>query len=92
MKTIREYVIPAHFMQTVTAVKHTAQGKKGFAKWLPMKLGHSLKRMSMLLESDAISKGDKDTIEEARSFRNLCDAKWHKLVSVTSLKSLKESK
>lgn len=57
-----------------------------------MKLGHSLKRMSMLLESDAIIKGAKDTIEEARSFRNLYDAKWHKLVSVTSLKSLKESK
>lgn len=92
MKTIREYVIPANFMQTVTAVKHTAQGKKGNAIWLPMKLGHSLKRMSMLLESDAIIKGDKDAIEEVRSFRNLYDAKWHELVSVTSLKSLKESK
>ncbi|KAK0148530.1 hypothetical protein N1851_011137 [Merluccius polli] len=48
--------------------------------------------MSMLLESDAIIKGDKDAAEEARSFRNLYDAKWHKLVLVTSLKSLNESK
>ncbi|CAL8361627.1 unnamed protein product [Merluccius merluccius] len=92
MKTVKEYVIPANFMQTVNAVKHTAQGNKGNSKSLPLKLGHSLKRMSMLLESDAIIKGDKDAAEEARSFRNLYDAKWHELVSVTSLKSLNESK
>ena len=92
MKTIKEYVIPANFMQTVDAVKHTAQGNKGHSKSLPLKLGHSLKRMSMLLESDAIIKGDKDGAEEARAFRNLYDAKWHELVSVTSLKSLNESK
>ncbi|XP_030218994.1 uncharacterized protein LOC115548476 [Gadus morhua] len=92
MKTIKEYVIPANFMQTVDAVKHTAQGNKGNSKSLPLKLGHSLKRMSMLLESDAIIKGDKDGAEEARAFRSLYDAKWHELVSVTSLRSLNESK
>ncbi|XP_055022443.1 uncharacterized protein LOC129412454 isoform X2 [Boleophthalmus pectinirostris] len=92
MKTIREYLIPANFMQTVNAVKHTAQSNKSNAKSLPLKLGHSLKKMSMLLESDAIIKGDKDATEAARSFRNIYDAKWHELVSATSLKSLSESK
>lgn len=97
LKYIKDYVKPTNFMHAVTAIKHTAGYDNETGKYkvmtLPLKLGASLKKVSMLLESDALMKSDKDSAEDARCFRQLYDARWHELVSSDAhLQALAESK
>ena len=94
LKTIKEYVTPKNFELTVKAVKHVAQTKtrKANAVSLPLKLGFSLKKMSLLLESKALMEGDKKAAEEACNFRKIYDNKWNELVSGECLKTLTEDK
>ena len=94
LKTIKEYVMPRNFQLTVKAVKHAARTKTrhGYAVSLPLKLGYSLKRMSMLLESHALMEGDKKAAEEASTFRKIYDMKWCELVSGDCQKTLTEAR
>ncbi|XP_073668979.1 uncharacterized protein [Paramisgurnus dabryanus] len=96
LQTIKDYVTPENFMLAVTAVKHTAGFNEETSKYktatLALKLGHGLKNVSMLLETDAMMKGDHDGAKAARCFRQVYDARWNELISAKALQGLTESK
>ncbi|XP_077073859.1 uncharacterized protein LOC143738123 [Siphateles boraxobius] len=96
LQTIKDYVTPENFMLAVTAVRHTAGFNEETSKYktasLALKLGHGLKNVSMLLETDAMMKGDSDGATAARCFRQVYDARWNELISAKALQGLTESK
>lgn len=96
LQTIKDYVTPENFMLAVTAVRHTAGFNEETSKYktatLALKLGHGLKNVSMLLETDAMMKGDNDGATAARCFRQVYDARWNELISAKALQGLTESK
>ncbi|XP_067311201.1 uncharacterized protein [Pseudorasbora parva] len=96
LKTIKDYVTPKNFMLAVTAVKHTAGFNEETSQYktatLALKLGHALKNVSMLLETDAMMKGDNEGASAARCFRQVYDARWNELISAKALQGLTESK
>lgn len=59
---------------------------------LATKLGHSLTKISELVESTALVEGDSDLAKEASNFRQIYDARWHELVSAAAYRTLEESK
>ncbi|ROJ30524.1 Gastrula zinc finger protein XlCGF8.2DB [Anabarilius grahami] len=96
LQTIKDYVTPENFMLAVTAVRHTAGLNEETSKYksatLALKLGRALKNVSVLLEDDAMMKGDNDSATAARCFRQVYDARWNELISAKALQSLTESK
>lgn len=96
MKTIKEHIKPANFMHLVEAVKKLAgydSEKHTYScPSLALKIGYSLTKVSMLVESHANVIGDETGAKEAQTFRRVYEAKWNELVSSTSLRNLQESR
>lgn len=96
LQTIKDYVTPENFMLAVTAVRHTAGFNEETSKYktetLALKLEHGLKNVSMLLETDAMMKGDNDGATAARCFRQVYDARRNEFISAKTLQGLTESK
>ncbi|KAI4903902.1 hypothetical protein NFI96_028811 [Prochilodus magdalenae] len=96
LKSVKDLICPENFMHTVTAVKQTAGYNKDTDKYkspsVAVKLGHSLNRIAMLVESTATIKGDKATAEEANSFQKIYSSRWHEYISATARRTLEEAK
>ena len=95
LKNLAEYLLPKNFDYTVKAAKHTAvthtkNGKEAVS--LPIKLGHSLHRCSLLQESDALMEWDKEAAEAAMHFGKIYSARWNERVSGECLKKLNEAR
>ncbi|XDV21782.1 hypothetical protein PO909_026802 [Leuciscus waleckii] len=75
LKTIKDHIKPANFMQVVESVKHLAgYDSKTHAYRCPslaLKIGHNLTKISMLLESRANVQNDYSAAKDACTFRNV---------------------
>ena len=59
---------------------------------LALKLGHSLKKCSMILISEALQTGSKDKEDRGNAFVRLCDIEWSDQISAKALKTLHDHK
>ncbi|XP_064208087.1 uncharacterized protein LOC135263699 isoform X2 [Anguilla rostrata] len=96
LKSIEDLVMPANFLHTVKAVQHTAGYDSETSSFrtpsLALKLGHSLQKISRLVECQAMIEGKVDIAKNASSFRQIYDTRWNEIISASALKSLRESK
>ncbi|KAM9699286.1 uncharacterized protein ACNS7B_008355 [Menidia menidia] len=96
LKCIEDHIKPANFMHLVQAVKHVAghdsQTNTYKVPSLALKIGHSLIKISMLVESRAHIQDNCTTAKEARTFRRLYETRWNEMISSASLRTLQESK
>ncbi|XP_026134601.1 uncharacterized protein LOC113112899 isoform X3 [Carassius auratus] len=96
LKTIKDHVKPANFMQVVESVKHLAGYDSKTHSYrcpsLALKIGHNLTKISMLLESHANLQNDYSAAKDARTFRRVYETRWNELISAASLRTLQESK
>ena len=96
LKTIKDHIKPANFMHVVQAVKDMAgyncETQAYKCPSLALKIGYSLKKLSMLVESSANVQSDFSAAKEARTFRRVYETRWNELISSASLRTLKESK
>nr|XP_043892514.1 uncharacterized protein LOC122776179 [Solea senegalensis] len=96
LKTIKDHIKPANFMQVVQAVRDLAgyncETNAYKCPSLALKIGYSLKKISMLVESRANVQSDFSTAKDARTFRKVYEARWNEMISSASLRTLQESK
>lgn len=96
LKTIQDHVKPINFLHVVQAVKHVAGFDSETNTYkcpsLALKIGHSLKKMSMLVESRANVQSNYSAAKDARTFRRVYDTRWNEMISAASLRNLQESK
>ncbi|KAF3838040.1 hypothetical protein F7725_009808 [Dissostichus mawsoni] len=96
LKTIQDHVKPINFLHVVQAVKHVAGFDSETNTYkcpsLALKIGHSLKKISMLVESRANVQSNYSAAKDARTFRRVYETRWNELISAASLRTLQESK
>ncbi len=96
LKTTEDHIKPVSFIHLVQAVRHVAghdsQTNTYKCPSLALKIGHSLTKISMLVESRAHIQDNCTTAKDARTFRRLYETRWHEMISAASLRTLQESK
>ncbi|KAL2093731.1 hypothetical protein ACEWY4_011043 [Coilia grayii] len=96
LKSLNDLIKPANFMQTVMSVRDAAGCMQKTNTYkipsLALKLGHSLTKISAIVERKALMEGDLDSAEAARQFRQIYDAKWNELVSAAAYRTLEAVK
>ncbi|XP_054908272.1 uncharacterized protein LOC129374093 [Poeciliopsis prolifica] len=95
MKTIEDHIKPGKFMLVVESVKNlagfVAETSTYKSPSLALKIGHSLKTISELVESRENVQGNSRAARDAHAFRILYDSSWNKFVSPASLRTLQGS-
>ncbi|KAF3835870.1 hypothetical protein F7725_028428 [Dissostichus mawsoni] len=88
LKTIQDHVKPINFLHVVQAVKHVAGFDSETNTYkcpsLALKIGHSLKKISMLVESRANVQSNYSAAKDARTFRRVYETRWNELISAAS--------
>ncbi|XP_029685193.1 uncharacterized protein [Takifugu rubripes] len=96
LKRLEEFFIPKNFPHVIAAVKKTAGYNPETNAYqtpsLALKLGHSLKKISSIVESDAMMMGDNVMAEYAKRYRSIHDSRWEEFISSAALNTLKEAK
>lgn len=96
LKSIKELIHPKNFMHTVNAVKKTAGYNEETATYetasVAVKLGQSLSKIAMLVESHSTISGDKATAKAANSFQQLYQSRWSEYISSSARRTLEEAK
>lgn len=93
---MKEFLIPKNFPHVISAVKKAAGYDPKTNTYqtpsLALKLGHSRRKISSIVESDAMMFGDDITAEYARRYRAIYDSRWKEFISSGALSTLKEAK
>lgn len=96
LKSIKELIHPKNFMHTINAVKRTAGYNEETAAYetasVAVKLGQSLSKIAMLVESHSTISGDKATATSANSFQQLYQSRWSEFISSSARRTLEEAK
>jgi len=96
LTSIKELIHPTNFMHAVSAVKRTAgyiEETNIYEKAsVAVKLGHSLNKIAMLIESHSTINGDKESAEFANSFQQLYRTRWPEYISSTARRTMEEAK
>ncbi|XP_065152045.1 uncharacterized protein [Paramisgurnus dabryanus] len=96
LKTMEDFMIPANFKHVISAVKVVSgfdEEKNSYRiPSLALKLGHSLKKICSIVESNAMMYGDHERAECARDFRKVHEARWNEYISAGAITTLKEAK
>ncbi|XP_063061964.1 uncharacterized protein LOC134454738 isoform X2 [Engraulis encrasicolus] len=96
LKTMSDFVIPANFPHVVSAVRHvsgfSAEKNNFRIPSLALKLGHSLKKIADIIECEAMISGEKETVQNARNFKQIYDTKWNECISSSALRTLTDAK
>ena len=96
LKTIKDHIRPANFMHVVQAVKHIvgydSETQTYKCPSLALKIGHSLSKIAMLVESQANVQNDCSAAKDACMFHRVYEARWNELITAASLRTLQESK
>lgn len=83
-------------MEVVQGVKNVTgyNSENNKYKWpsLALKIGHSLVKISLRVESRANLQRNSTAAKEARTFCRIYEARWHEVISAASLRTLQESK
>ncbi|XP_061774248.1 M-phase phosphoprotein 8 isoform X5 [Nerophis ophidion] len=95
LKTIQDHLKPANFMHVVQAVRdmagYSCETNTFRSPSLALKIGFSLKTISVLVEKRAKTQRDYSAAKDARSFRTMYETRWKELNSSASLKTPQES-
>ncbi|XP_052426266.1 uncharacterized protein LOC127968823 isoform X16 [Carassius gibelio] len=96
LTSIKELIHPTNFMHTINAVKRAAgynEETNVFEKAsVAVKLGQSLNKIAMLIESHSTIRGDEKTGKIANSFQQLYKSRWPEYISTTARRTLEEAK
>ncbi|XP_029943204.1 uncharacterized protein LOC115385360 isoform X2 [Salarias fasciatus] len=96
LKKMEEFFIPKNFPHVIRAVKeaagYNAETNTYCTPSLALKLGHSLKKISSIVESNAMMLDDHTTADHAKSYRAIHDTRWEEFISSGALNTLKEAK
>ncbi|XP_067312125.1 uncharacterized protein [Pseudorasbora parva] len=96
LRSIKELVNPQNFMHTINAVKRAGgynEETHVFEKAsVAVKLGQSLNKIAMLIESYSTISGDEETGKMANSFQQLYHSRWPEYISTTARRTLEEAK
>ncbi|XP_041966751.1 uncharacterized protein LOC121724336 isoform X6 [Alosa sapidissima] len=96
LKTIEDHMKPENFMHVVQAVQLVAGFVSESSTYkrpsLALKIGHSLVKISLLLEARASMQNNQPAAKDARRFRSVYEARWNELISAASLRTMHESK
>lgn len=93
---MEEFFIPKNFPHVIAAVKKTAGYNPETNAYqtpsLALKLGYTLKKISSIVESDAMMMGNNVMAEYAKRYRSIHDSRWEEFISSAALNPLKEAK
>ncbi|XP_073703962.1 uncharacterized protein [Garra rufa] len=96
LRSMADFIIPANFKHVISAVKVVAgydEEKNSYGiPSLALKLGHSVNKISSIVESNAMMYGDHERAECARDFRKIHQARWNEYISAGAITTLKEAK
>lgn len=96
LRTIQGHIKPANFMHVVQAAKEMAgygcETNVYKCPSLALRIGYSLKKISLPVESRANVQSDYSAAKDARAFRRVYETRWNELISSASLRTLQESK
>ncbi|XP_051781264.1 uncharacterized protein LOC114648939 [Erpetoichthys calabaricus] len=96
LQNMKDFIIPSSFPHVVTAVKCVAgyDQESGTMKTpsLALKLGHSLQKISNIVEAQAMVEENEMMVKNAQSFRKIYETQWNELISSVALRCLRESK
>ncbi|XP_052474111.1 uncharacterized protein LOC128030478 [Carassius gibelio] len=96
LRTMVDFIIPTNFKHVIAAVKVVSgydEEKNSYRiPSLALKLGHSLNKISSIVESNAMMYGDHERAECARDFRKIHQARWNEYISAGAITTLKEAK
>ncbi len=96
LTSIKELIHPTNFMHTINAVKRVAgyneQTKVYEKASVAVKLGHSLNKIAILIESHSTIAGDEETGKVAKSFQQLYQSRWPEYISSAARQTLEEAK
>ncbi|XP_048861689.1 uncharacterized protein LOC125729875 isoform X19 [Brienomyrus brachyistius] len=96
LHNMEDFVIPSNFPHVVKAVKVVAGYNEETHSYqipsLAMKLGHSLKKIASIVESNATIVGDNDLAKSVRRYLQVHQAKWSECISSCALTTLREAK
>ncbi|XP_048860839.1 uncharacterized protein LOC125727900 isoform X3 [Brienomyrus brachyistius] len=96
LRNMEDFVIPSNFPHVVKAVKVVAGYNEETHSYqipsLAMKLGHSLKKIASIVESNATIVGDNDLAKSVRRYLQVHQAKWSECISSCALTTLREAK
>lgn len=94
--TLSSMLGPKEFLQVTTAVRELAEfdmEKNVYAKpTLGLKLGHCLKKATLININKALMEGDKALEDRSRNFLTLYTNKWAEEISTHALRSMYEGK
>ena len=93
---IEDLIDPKHYRVTVKAVQvacgYDSETENFKTKHLALKLGHSLSKISQLVESQGRIDECKDVVEKALSFQKVHATRWNELISSTVLRKIEQEK
>ncbi|XP_049323407.1 uncharacterized protein LOC125782687 [Astyanax mexicanus] len=93
---LEEAIQPRNFITLTNAVKDVAgfDGENNSYKSpsLALKIGHSLRKVSDLIQCRALMTDDQEGIRSVEMFQKLYEAKWSEFVSHSALSNLSEAK
>lgn len=96
LKTLEDFIMPANFPHVIAAVKavcaYDEQNNSYRIPSLALKLGHSLKKICSIVESNAIIDGNHDLADSAKKFRLVHEARWNECISAGAISTLKEAR
>ncbi|XP_063791731.1 uncharacterized protein LOC134947727 [Pseudophryne corroboree] len=96
LRCMEDFICPPNFLQVVHAVRSLAGYDDRTNTYkipsLALKVGHSLQKISAMVECQALMEGSALTVERARNFRKIYEARWSELISTAALKALREIK
>ena len=96
MHSLADALDPTCFKNLVSSVHKVCRFSYDTMKYsipsLALKLGHSLKKCSMILISEALQTGSKDKEDGGNAFVRLGDIEWSDPISTKALKTLHDHK
>ncbi|XP_013885514.1 uncharacterized protein LOC106533655 [Austrofundulus limnaeus] len=96
LKMLSDFFVPANFPHVIDAVKKVAglNERTNVFKTpsLALKLDHNLKKVASILECEAMISGDKNTIQNVQTFKQICGTRWSECVSSHALRTMNEAK
>ncbi|XP_041939070.1 uncharacterized protein LOC121700265 [Alosa sapidissima] len=96
VKDIKDLIDAKKYQTVVKAVKETcgydSRTETYKIKGLALKLGHSLKKVAKLMESNGRMSGNYEMVAQAVDFQKVHETKWCDYISSTALRNLHEAK
>ena len=96
VKEMKDLIDAKKYQTVVKAVKKTcgyeSETESYKIKCLALKLGHSLKKVAKLMESNARMSGNDEMVAQAVDFQKVHETRWSDYISLTALRNIHKAK